>query len=238
MIVTIHQPEHLPWLGFFDKVRQADVYVILDNVQYRKNYFQNRNKIRTQEGWSWVTIPVKNAPVDTLINEILIDDNPKLKRRYLNLIKTNYIHAEFFDRYFPSLQEILRQEYTKLVELNVEIIKFFMQQLGIKTRTLIASELDLPEAKGGTYVNFNICHKLGADVYLSGISGKDYLNETIYIENGIKVIYQEFYHPIYKQLYEPFIPCMSVVNLLFNHGDKSLDIIKGIGVERMDKLFT
>ena len=82
-----------------------------------------------------------------------------------------------------------------------------------------------------------ICQKLNADVYLSGISGKDYLEESRFTEQGIKVIYQEFYHPIYKQVYEPFMPCMSIIDLLFNHGDKSLDILKGIGVERMDTLF-
>ena len=237
MIVTIHQPEHLPWLGFFDKVRQADVYVILDNTQFRKNYFQNRNKIRTKSGWSWVVIPVLKDPTETLINEILTADKPRLKRKYVNLIGQHYFHAEFFETYFPPLKQILERNHVKLVDLNIELIKFLLKELGIETDILVASELGLPKAKGGTEVNFDICKKLDADVYLSGISGKEYLDESKFAESGIKVMYQEFYHPIYQQLYEPFIPCMSVIDLLFNHGKSSLEIMKGIGVRRMDKLF-
>ncbi|MBA7694297.1 hypothetical protein ES703_102904 [subsurface metagenome] len=114
---------------------------------------------------------------------------------------------------------------------------YLIKTLGIERNTVIASELGIQLGKGGTEVNLNICRELNADTYLSGISGKDYLDGEHFSKEGIKVVYQEFYHPIYKQMHEPFLPCMSVIDLLFNHGDKSLDVLAGIGVERMDKPF-
>lgn len=236
-MVTIQQPEHLPWLGFFDKMRQADTVVLLDNVQFEKNYFQNRNKIRTQNGWSWIAVPIAKASHDILINEVEIAPGNKWKRRNWNLINTAYQKAPYFDKYAENISKIYLSNWERLCDLNIALINYFLKILGIERNVVIASKLGIQLGKGGTEVNLNICKEMNADVYLSGISGKDYLEESKFTEQGIKVIYQEFYHPIYKQLYEPFIPCMSIIDLLLNYGDKSLDVIKGIGVERMDTLF-
>lgn len=236
MIVTIHQPEHMPWLGFFDKVRHADTFVLLDNAQFEKNYFQNRNKIRTQKGWSWVTVPViTKGRYPQLINQVEINNNVRWGKKCWMSISMNYSKASFFPQYNNFLKSIYDREWTSLADLNEEIIRYIIHVLGIEVEIIRASELGVTGRR--TDLLLEICQKLNADVYLSGISGKDYLEETKFAEQGIKVIYQEFYHPIYKQLYEPFIPCMSIIDLLFNHGDKSLDILMCIGVERMDTLF-
>lgn len=236
MIVTIHQPEHIPWLGFFDKVRRADTFVILDGAQFEKNYFQNRNKIRTQKGWSWVTVPViTKGRYPQLINQVEINNNVRWRKKCWTSIFMNYSKASFFPQYNNFLKSIYDREWTSLADLNEEIIRYIIHALGIEVEIIRASELGVTGRR--TDLLLEICQKLNADVYLSGISGKDYLEEYKFTEQGIKVIYQEFYHPIYKQVYEPFIPGMSIVDLIFNHGDKSLDILMGIGVEKMDTLF-
>lgn len=236
MIVSIQQPEHLPWLGFFDKVRQADIVVLLDNVQFKKRYFENRNKIRTRDGWKWVTVPViTKGKYTQLINQVEIDNTAHWRKKCWLSICFNYGKAPFFPKYGEFLEQIYDKQRTYLVDLNEEIIRHIIQELGIKVSLIRASALDVTGR--GTDLLLQICQKLKADIYLSGISGKDYLEESKFTEQGIKVIYQEFYHPIYKQVYEPFMPCMSIIDLLFNQGDKSLDILKGIGVARLDTLF-
>ncbi len=235
-MVSIHQPEHMPWLGFFDKIRQADMFVILDNVQFRKNYFQNRNKIRTHDGWVWATVPVlTKGRSSQLINQVEINNASPWVKDYWTAIRMNYTKAPFFPKYSSFLEQIYNKQWTYLADLNEKIISHVIHELGVQVKIIKASTLGV--AGQGTELLLEICQKLKADVYLSGISGKDYLEENKFTEQGIKVIYQEFYHPIYRQVYEPFIPCMSIIDLLFNHGDKSLDIIKGIGVEKMDTLF-
>jgi len=235
-MVSIQQPEHLPWLGFFDKVRQVDFVVLLDNVQFKKRYFENRNKIRTKEGWHWLTVPViTKGKYTQLINQVETDNTTHWRKKCWLAIHTHYGKAPFFPKYSSFLEQIYNKQWTYLVDLNEEIIRRIIQELGIQVKIQRASTLGITGK--GTDLLLEICQKLNADTYLSGISGKDYLDESKFTELGIKVVYQEFYHPIYTQVYEPFIPCMSIIDLLFNHGDKSLDIIKGIGVERMITLF-
>lgn len=237
MIVSIHQPEHLPWLGFFDKVRQSDVFVLLDNVQYEKNYFQNRNRIRTQSGWIWLTVPVlTKGKSNQLINDVNIVNTGNWQDKHWKSIFYAYNKAPYFDNHRPFLEEIYnKKKWDYLVDLNETIILYLIQKLGIQVNILRSSTLGV-EGKS-TDLLLNICMKLNATAYLSGISGKDYLEEEKFIKENIKVIYQEFHHPIYEQLYETFIPCMSVIDLLFNYGEKSLDIIRGVGVEKMEEPF-
>ena len=235
-MVSIQQPEHLPWLGFFDKIQQADTTVLLDNVQFKKRYFENRNKIRTKEGWHWLTVPVTTKERYTqLINQVEIDNTSHWRKKCWMTIRFNYDKAPFFDKYSSFLERIYNKQWTYLADLNEAIIKHIIHQLGIQVKIIRASALGVTGR--ATDLLLEICQKLNADTYLSGISGKEYLDESKFTEQGIKVTYQEFHHPIYKQVYEPFIPGMSVIDLLFNHGDKSLDIIKGIGVEKLDKIF-
>ena len=234
--MTIHQPEHIPWLGFFDKVSQADTVVLLDNVPFRKNYFQNRNKIRTQPGWTWLTVPVLAKGMSSqLIQEVQINNAVDWQSKHWKSVTQSYSKAPFFPKYSNFLKQIYDRQWTYLVDLNEEIIGHIIHQLGIKVKTIKASILGVTGR--GTDLLLQICQKLNTGIYLSGISGKDYLEESKFTGQGIKVIYQEFYHPIYRQMYEPFLPGISTIDLLFNQGDKSLDILKGVGVARMDRLF-
>lgn len=234
MIVTIHQPEHMPWLGFFHKISKADVFVILDNVQFRKNYFQNRNKIRTANGWSWITVPVSHDS-GSLIRDVKIAQSARWEEKWWKSLYLSYTKSKYFNLYGEAIHAVINTPNPALSELNIALIDLMRGFLDIKNRIILASELDVCGC--GSDLVLNICKKLKADEYLSGISGKEYLNAADFVKAGISLTYQEFHHPIYKQLYEPFLPCMSIIDLLFNRGPKSLDIINGIGVPVMEDLF-
>lgn len=234
MKVTIHQPEHMPWLGFFHKVAQADLFVILDSVQYRKNYFQNRNKIRTVTGWTWLTVPVKRN-INSLIKDVGIDNTQNWRKKCWHSIYYSYKKAPYFNKYSFFFENIYQKDWINLNALNMPIIKLILKLLSLKPEILKSSEMNI--TGGGSKLILNMCKNVGTDTYISGISGKDYLNLRDFKKAGIEVVFQEFHHPIYRQLYEPFIPCMSIIDLLFNYGEESLNVINGIGVPVMEELF-
>ena len=122
--ISIHQPEHLPWLGFLHKVMSVDEFVLLDNVQFEKDYFQNRNKIKTNEGWQWVTLPVKKIKHEQKINEIKISYDQNWQHRNLEIIKNNYIKAKYFSQYFQDFKEIYQSKFNLLRDFNIALIKF------------------------------------------------------------------------------------------------------------------
>jgi hypothetical protein len=229
MRVTIHQPEHLPWLGFFHKMAMSDVFVLLDNVAYSKNDFQNRNRIRTsgtENGWCWLTVPVLTKDrFGQKINQVEINKNDRAwSKKCWKSIKHNYSQAAFFPSYqgfFDALYNV--QSWDKLVDLNVHIIEYLVRVLSMDAELVLASDLDA--SGSGTELLLGICQELGAEVYISGRFGRDYLDQAQFDRQGIQVIYQDFQHPEYPQVYEPFHPNMSVIDLLFNCGDKSKEII-------------
>jgi hypothetical protein len=227
VIVTIHQPEHLIWLGLIDKISQADVFVILDNVQFEKNNVQNRNKVRTKEGWTWLTVPLKKHPYDTLIKDVEIASDSDWQTRNLNLIKNNYRKAPFFNDYYSQVEEIVRNGQRYLAELNIELIRFVLTSFSVKTKVVIASEAGYYGPKFKENANLEICKTLKTDVYISGAGGKNYLDTSLFDAVGTKVVFQKFQHPVYVQQFEPFLSCMSSIDLLFNCGLQSREILFG-----------
>ena len=232
MYITIHQPEHLPWLGFLDKAAQADCIVILDNVQFRKNYFHNRNKVRTASGFSWITVPIKRHESKILINEVEIDNTHKWALKYYKTIFYSYNKAPYFRKYNSYFQSLLQKKWEKLVDLNMELIRFLFSAFNIETEIVMSSALENTRGKGSELL-LSICRQLKAKEYLSGISGKEYLDEKCFTSENIRVNYQEFYHPVYKQLYEPFMHCMSSIDLLFLYGEDAPAILFSDKVERL-----
>ncbi|MDI6736711.1 MAG: WbqC family protein [bacterium] len=228
MKIAIHQPEHLPWLGFWDKIYKCDIFVLLDNTQFRKNYFQNRNRIRTVNGWTWLTVPVftKDKSVQ-LINEVEINNvtDVKWQKKHWKTIEQNYQKTPYFNKYKDIFSEFYVKNWTKLVNLNISIIYAIKEILGIKTEVVIGSSLDVTGERSDLLLD--ICKKLGATTYLSGRFGKDYLEIEKFKKENIKVVFQEFNHPVYNQVVKPFIPEMSIIDLIFNEGTKSLTILQG-----------
>ncbi len=235
-VVTIHQPECFPWLGFVDKAAQADAFVILDDAQYSKNYFNNRNKVRTAQGWAWVTIPVETAgrASQTFAEAGMLDDG--WRRKHLATWEQCYGKAKFGEKYLPFLRDLYARPLKKLGDFNAAAIRWLFEQFEVKAEVFDSSKLDCPGA--ATDKLLAVCRKLGATEYLSGISGKEYLDESKFEAAGIKVRYQDFHHPIYAQRFEPFIPAMSSFDLLFNHGPESARILRDPAAPRLKEIFT
>jgi hypothetical protein len=223
MRVAIHQPQYLPWLGYFHKMMMSDVFVFLDDVQFKKNEFQNRNRIKTAEGASWLTVPVIHH-FPQLISEVEINNRRDWRKKHLRTLDMNYRKAPYFDNFFPLFASGLTRDWEYLSPLNIYSIEKISKALGIKKRFIKSSEL-APLENGATDRLIDICRKLGADTYISGAGGRSYLELGKFDEAGIKVQFQEFNHPVYPQLYGKFEPYLSVVDLLFNCGEKSGKII-------------
>jgi len=236
VIVAIHQPEHLPWLGFLHKASLSNCFVILDNAQFRKNYFQNRNKIRTASGDCWVSVPVQKHELSTPINQIEIASIHKWTEKYWKTININYSKAPHFHKYRSFFKSILQSDWDNLLDINMEIIKYLFEMFGINPQIILASSLTNARGTSGNLL-LSLCKEIGATEYLSGISGKEYLDETIFQVENINVKYQKFYHPIYQQVYKPFKPCMSSIDMLFNCGGKAGQLLKSTDTSRMDTLF-
>ena len=218
MIVTIHQPEHLPWLGYFNKMAKAELYVILDNVQYEKNYFQNRNKIIGPNGIQWLGIPVKNGGhTRGTIATTQIASDGKWKKKYLNTIKMSYGRHPYFAQVMPIVELIINQKTDSLCDVNIALIKKIASGLNIFPKFIKASELNVVGAKSDLILN--ICKATKATTYIAGPSGRDYLNIQSFEENNIKVVYNDYIHPFYEQKRQKeFIPYMSSIDLIMNYG--------------------
>lgn len=235
-VVTIHQPECFPWLGFLDKAAQADVFVLLDDAQYSKNYFNNRNKVRTAQGWTWLTIPVETAgkAAQTFAEAGMAGDG--WRRKHLATWTQSYGASKFGPAHLPFLEDLYARPLTRLGEFNTAAIRYLFEQFGVKAEVRLSSELGCEGA--ATDKLLALCRRLGATEYLSGISGKDYLDESKFAAAGIKVRYQDFHHPVYAQRFEPFLPAMSSFDLLFNHGPEAARILRDPAAPRLKEVFT
>jgi hypothetical protein len=220
MTLTIHQCEHLIWLGLLDKISKSDVFVLADTFDFKKNYFENRNKIRTKDGWQWLTVPVEKENHKP-INNVSIIYNETWQKKYLGALKQNYSNSPYFNRYYPEIEMCIMEKYGQTIyisDLNEILLKLFLKWFNIKTPVILSSTLKLNESLRSSERLLEICQKVNTDTYLSGASGKDYLQVDSFEKNNIKVVFHEFEHPIYKQQYEPFIPGMSAIDYLFNCG--------------------
>ena len=229
MIISIHQPNFLPWLGYFHKIALSDVFVIFDDVQYpRAKTYGNRVLIKINNGKSWLTVPVLHKAELHKYNEIKIKES-NWKRKTLKTIKLSYKNAPYFSKYFDEFSEIYLNNYDSLVEFNYELIKFIADKLKISTEFVLSSDIckDV-ELQGEEKILF-ILENLCASDYISGTGegSKRYIQEDEFRKRNIKLIWQNFVHPVYPQLYGDFISHLSIIDLLFNCGTESREILLG-----------
>ncbi|MBL76904.1 MAG: hypothetical protein CL763_08290 [Chloroflexi bacterium] len=214
--VGIHQPEYLPWLGFFKKIMNSELFVLLDDAQFRKKGWQNRNRIRIKNGTTLLSIPV-HAHSYPKINEVTIDNEKNWSFRHQKSILSNYANAPFFDEIKDVIESIFNKNFEYLVELNTEIIKLIMNVLNIKTKVCFSSELHI--LKKGSDRVLDICKAVDAKNY---ITGTFWAESNLQIEEfqkaNINVEFQKFQHPTYNQIHGKFVPEMSIIDLLFNEG--------------------
>ncbi len=229
MIISVHQPQYIPWLGYFDKIDKSDCFVFLDTVQYKKREYQNRNRLRTKDSWIWLTVPVKTKGAShQRICDVLIDNDLDWAHEHSKSLQSCYGASAYFKEHFPFFKAVYEKKWERLVDLNIYIIEHILGVLKINTRILLESEIGT--TKKSTERIIEICRKLKADVYLSGAGGKAYLKEELFVKEQVELRYQNFAHPEYEQQFmtksHPFEPYMSILDLLFNAGPKSMDVIR------------
>jgi hypothetical protein len=215
-IITIHQPEHLPWCGYFNKMRLSDHYVILDDVQYKKNNFQNRNRIISNTGVKWLTVPVQiKGHINKTIEDMLVVDG--WEKKYYGLFEQSYKNHPYFIKYKDEIKEIIYSSNNRIIDINMRFIEFFRAIFKITTPVTFSSSLSVNTTSTPRLVD--ICSKLNGDEYLAGIGSYEYLDTSLFNRNDIKVSTHEFQPMQYSQLgSEIFIPYMSCVDLIMNVG--------------------
>lgn len=225
MIVSINQPAYLPWLGYFHRIAASDVHVVLDHVQFEKNSFTNRNKVRTPDGWCWLTVPVRTAGKfrDLPINQLEIATERHWAAKHWATLQANYAHAPYFAAHSRFFEKIYSRSWTRLADLNREITGYLLDAFGIRSKLYFSSQMDVSGKKDELVLN--LCRTLGATVYLSGPLGRNYLHEDLFHQQGIGVRYDDYHHPAYLQTYSGFEPYMAAIDLLFNAGPASLDLM-------------
>jgi hypothetical protein len=221
--VAIHQPQYLPWLGYFDKLDSADVFIFLDTVQFKKHEWQNRNRIRTGDGWQWLTVPIIDRFPER-IDRVEINGKTDWRRKQCQALRLHYGRAPFWDPLGSELVALLERSWPRLGELNVAVTDLLCRYLGIETPRVLASRLSAREDPTDRLID--LCRAVGGTVYLAGQGGPSYMDVGRFVAAGITVQVQGYTHPQYPQRYQPFVSHLAVVDLLFNCGPESLPILR------------
>ena len=225
MKIAIHQANYFPYPGFFHKINQADVFVIQDDIKF-VNKITNRNKIISSSGYTWINVPIKKGHKSLPIMDVKINNEIPWGKINFKKICAGHNKAKFFHLYKDYFENLYKKEWEDIFELNFETIKQILDWLDIKVKIIVESELDISGQSTERLVN--VCKKLGADTYISGIGGKRYLDEKLFKNNNVNLQYQNYTPISYNQnLSKSFIPDLSIVDLLFNEGtDGSQEILK------------
>jgi hypothetical protein len=233
---VISQPTYLPWLGYFRIMKEADVYVFLDSVQFERRSWQCRNYIKSPKGPFLLTVPTYHSPQLRSIEATKIDNTKPWRRQHWNALTTFYARAPYFDLYSSFFEAIYKRRWIKLCSLNIHIIKFLASQLGLAPLFLRSSQMNIEGKR--TRLLLNICRKVKADRYVSSIGAREYMREDgaeeLFANEGIKVQFLEYGHPNYPQLFGDFVSNLSSVDCLYNCGPDFSRIIfeKGSAVLR------
>ena len=219
-IIGIHQPNYLPWMGYFYKILKSDIFVILDNVDYQSgnaNSITNRCRIKGPNGIVILTAPVKHNTDYKWINQQYIDYSRNWQMKHKRAVENYYRKSPWFSQYYPQLEQIWDSKFDRLSELNFGFIKLVCQFLDIQTPLLEASSL--PPQKGNKSDRIiDICIQLKADIYLSGNGARKYNDIDSFKKNKIELVYTGFKPVEYPQQYDNFIPGLSILDALFNIG--------------------
>jgi hypothetical protein len=217
---VVLQPGYLPWLGFFDQLHRSDVFVYYDDVQYDKHGWRNRNRIKTQSGPLWLTVPVRHGSAGfPRILDVEIDTRTPWAHKHVASIRQAYARAPFLATYMPALEELLHRKWERLVDLDIACTGLMAEWFGLRRRIERSSTLEVGGDRSERLVN--ICRHLGASRYVSGDSARSYLDVPLFERNGILVEWQQYTHPVYPQLHGGFVSHMSALDLLLNCGERA-----------------
>ncbi|MEW6696845.1 MAG: WbqC family protein [Bacillota bacterium] len=225
MILSGHQPNYLPWLGFFHKMMSCDLFVILDDVIHSRREITNKNKIKGPEGARLLSVPRNRSDKRCLIKDVTIAEDNLWHEHHWGSLYTCYARSPYLKKYEELFWAIYTNPGKKLAQLNLRLIHVIREVLEINTPLVLSSEISGITGSKGTRI-INLCKHLNADVYLSGTGARAYNDEKEFEGNNIRLVYQEFEHPVYPQLWSNFIPGLSAVDLIFNCGPRSKDYLR------------
>jgi len=218
MIVTIHQPDFLPWLGFFDRWAKSDIYIVLDDVQFIRRGWHHRDRIKAVDGPIWLTVPVvKKNRYHQLIKDTEIDNSLAWRKKHLRMIELNYRKAPNFEYFFHKIKEIYESNHLLLIELNMDFLRFVAGELRIDTPFKFASSLNI--SSSGNQRLVDLVKSVNGSSYLTGLGSKSYLDEDLFRKEDIKVIWQNYSVSAYKQLHGNFERGLSVLDYLMMAND-------------------
>jgi len=222
VIISGHQPNYLPWLGYFHKMMSCDLFIIMDDVLLSRREITNKNKIKAVEGERLLSVPLKRKK--SLIKDAVIHNDVQWCVSHWGSLQTSYARASYWKQYKDFFAPIYEKPGERLLELNLRLIHVVREILEIKTPMVLASEIPGIEGKKGERI-ISLCKQCNADVYLSGIGAKTYNDEAGFVKNNIRLVYQQFEHPVYPQVWGDFLPNLSAVDLIFNCGPNSKDYL-------------
>lgn len=220
MIAAIMQPTYLPWMGYFALIDRVDRFVLLDDVQFAKRSWQQRNWIKTPMGRMWLTVPVRvKDRFGQSITDVRISD-PSFCIKHGRALQHNYSRAPHFEPHFRAISTALQElaSSCRLVDLNIGLIRFFMDLLGIETPVVRSSSLAVDGVRSALLAS--ICKAIGADTYMSATGSAAYMQEELheFLDRDVEVVFHSYEHPTYAQLFPPFVAQASIVDLVFNEG--------------------
>jgi hypothetical protein len=241
MLVAIHQPHYIPWLGYLDRMRKADLFVVLDHVQFERRNYQNRTTILLEGEGKLLTVPVVQLSQKETILEKAIDNSETGSRQWgpnhFKTLKYAYRKAPYFAEYAPRLQEILEARWDKLVDIDLAMLDFVRNAFGITTPLARSSQMIVEGARSELLLN--ICREIGpGTTFLGGLGGsRAYLNLEAFAEAGIGVQWQEFTHPVYEQCSgDAFVPGLMCLDALFNCGPAARDLLHSQATSRDERI--
>lgn len=233
MILTAHQPVYLPWLGLFHKIALADLFISFDQVQYQIYDWNNRNRIKTHQGPIWLTVPVlRKGHLERTISDIEINNAEPWTRKHWRSLQLAYGKAPHFKRYADFFEDTYARRWDTLVELNIYMLRWFLETLNIRVPVHSAGEWQFRGEKSALVLD--MCLQVGTKQFIFGAQGRNYADVSAFEAAGVKPYFQDYAHPIYPQLFGEFVSHLSVVDLLFNCGDESRDILLSGNQKRED----
>jgi len=223
--LAAHQPQYLPWLGYFDKIDRVDQFVLLDTVQYKKNEWQNRNRIRTAQGWQWLTVPVHHRH-PMRISEVRVDDTTPWRRKHKEALRQAYGRAPHAGPVLAALGDLIDRPTDSLAELNTASVRCLAALFGLRTPIVLASSLEgIPEGPDARLIE--LCRRFRCSTYVAGAGGQAYMDPEAWQKAGIEVEFQDFRHPVYSQGHPGFEPRLSAIDLLMRFGGDAAGILRG-----------
>jgi hypothetical protein len=214
-IISIHQPNYIPWLGYFYKIYQSDCFVFLDDAQFSNEGMHNFHYIKTPQGRQRLRIPVQQTLGDRIL-DVRTKDELNWKAKHLGFIETNYKHTKYFNEVYSDFRDLLLQDFQSLSFMNASIIRLICQKLGIKVKFVNSSEYNILTFREEKILD--LCTTLNADVYYSGTGARAYQKEENFKNRGIQLRYSEFTPIVYEQQWDGFYSNVSIIDYLFNYG--------------------